>query len=344
MPSTNTVVITVNMVPTITMLPSSNSINIGQSVIYTANIPTGTGTSPFTVDLMYNGNVVATNSILDMSGNSVTLAYTPVDLGTLTFNAIATDTGTTPFYVFNTIPSTITVNPLLTNSISNVVVDVPANTPTSLNYMGANAILTITSSNGMTANVLISNVTTDYTSKPSASSTSFTKLVLLDFSVTNSIPSNVVYSITISIPCGSNAAPYKLYGSTWTALPFTTNTPGCTITFSVPADPVIGIFTSSPIPPPSPTGVSQQTTVSTTTVLTTVSTTIPTTTASTTILPTTTVPTTVPVTQSTTAMTPKLNVTMNLPASISISITIATAIAMGVVYSRTMARGTKRKR
>ena len=231
-----------NSVPVISITPSSSSINIGQSVLYTANIPAGAGIGPFTANLIHNGNVIGTNTISDTSGNSVTFSYTPTALGSLTFNAMAIDNGAVPTYFFNSIDSTITVNPLLTNSVSNVVVSVPANTPTNLDYTSANTILSITSSNSINATVLISNVTSSYTSTPSTSVS--TKLVVLNFSVTNSTPSVVSYSLTVSIPCGSNAAPYKLIGGTWTALPFSSNPAACTITFNVPADPVIGLFSS----------------------------------------------------------------------------------------------------
>ncbi len=238
-------------IPTISITPSSNNIDIGQAITYTANVPAGTGAGPFTVNLVYDGNVVSTNTIPDTSGNSITLSYTPTVLGQLTFNATATDTGTVPAYVFNSASNVITVNPVIPNSTYNFVVSVPSNTETNITYSKANATLSITSSNNVNTNVIISNVTSNYTSTPFVSYTHYSKVVLLNLTMVNSTPSTMVYGLTIGIPCGSNAAPYKLIGSSWHLLNYTSNTAACTITFNVPADPVIGLFTSVYLPPPS---------------------------------------------------------------------------------------------
>ncbi len=238
-------------IPTISITPSSNSIDIGQAITYTANIPSGAGVGPFTVNLVYTGNVVSTNTIPDAGGNSITLSYTPTVLGQLTFNAIATDTGIAPAYVFNSISNVITVNSFIPNSTYNFVVSVPSNTETNITYSKANATLSITSSNNVNTNVIISNVTSNYTSTPFVSYTHFSKVVLLNLTMTNSTPSTMVYALTMGIPCGSNAAPYKLIGSSWHLLNYSSNTAACTISFNVPADPVIGLFTSVYTPPPS---------------------------------------------------------------------------------------------
>ncbi len=111
-------IVTVNQVPTITITASSNSISIGQSITYTANIVGGTG--PFTVNLISNG--VTENSISFAIGGN-TLSYTPIQTGSLTFNAIATDTGTTPFYTFNSLSNTI----IVTSNTPTVTAPSPSN-------------------------------------------------------------------------------------------------------------------------------------------------------------------------------------------------------------------------
>ena len=239
--STNNVVyssglqITVNSQPTITISPSSSSINIGQTVSYTANIPSGIGVGPFTVNLVYNGNAVATNSI-PIGGGTATLAYVPVDIGTLTFNVAAADTGAA--YLFNSISNTIAVTSVLSNSITNVVVTVSSGTSTSLDYTFANTILTITSSNSILANVLITNVTGNYLSTTNPGSI----LVVLNFSATSNTPSTISFTVKMDVPCGTNAAPYKLESGTWVSLPYT-YVAACTVSFTVPSDPTIGLFT-----------------------------------------------------------------------------------------------------
>jgi DNA-binding beta-propeller fold protein YncE len=222
--------------PTITIVPSSSSINIGQSISYTANIPSGLGIGPFTVNLVYNGIEVATNSI-PAGGGSNTLTYTPVDIGTaLAFNAVVTDIGTG--YVFNSVPSTITVTPILSNSIANVIVSVSSGSSTTLDYVPAGTTLTITSSNSILANVLISNVTGNYISTLNPG----TILVALDFNAVSNTPSSISYTMTVNVPCGTNTEPYKLEGGTWTWLSYN-YVAACTISFTVPPDPTVALFT-----------------------------------------------------------------------------------------------------
>ena len=129
------------------------------------------------------------------------------------------------------------------------MVNLPTNTPININYTSAGALLTINSSSGntITVNVLIVNDTSNTTSTPTLIGTTFSKLAVLD--VNSSVTSNVVYGLTIRIPCGSNAAPYKLNATTgdWIAItPFSVNKAACTLSFNIPPDPVIGVFASSP--------------------------------------------------------------------------------------------------
>ena len=106
--------------------------------------------------MIYNGNVVATND--STSSNVVTFLYTPNDLGQLSFSASAVYTSPTQYYLFSSLPSVVAVNPVLTGTAANVVVNIPSNTPVSFNYSEADAVLTVTSSNSVTADVSIADV------------------------------------------------------------------------------------------------------------------------------------------------------------------------------------------
>lgn len=79
--------------PTLTLTASGTAITLGQTVTFTANVPSG-GFGPFTVNLMYDGSTVDTNSITS-PGGSASLKFTPSAAGTFSLNAVATDTGTT---------------------------------------------------------------------------------------------------------------------------------------------------------------------------------------------------------------------------------------------------------
>ncbi|VVB76744.1 Uncharacterised protein [uncultured archaeon] len=243
----------VSNIPVLSIVPSNATINIGQSLSFKVTPFNGFG--PFAINAILGNEVIATNTV--DSGNALVFTYLPSALGSLTFSASATDNGaSTPFLFEST--NTITVKSVLDAPTSNVIVYAPANTVVTLNYTNANVLFSITSSNSVTANVLIDNLTSSYSSTPVASSTNFAKFVVLNFSVTDSVTNNALddatFTVTMDVPCGSNAAPYKLIGSTWTALSFTSNTAACTMTFDIPADPIIGLFTSTAIPASSSTG------------------------------------------------------------------------------------------
>ena len=146
---------------------------------------------------------------------------------------------------------------VLSGHTANVAVTIPSNTPVSVNYTSAGAVLSIksTGSNTITAKVFIANLTASTSTTPSVASTAFTKLLILNLSVNSTgAPSNsITYALTVAYPCGSNAAPYKLNTTTgaWIALNYSKNTTGapasCTMSFTIPPDPVIGVFTSTPV-------------------------------------------------------------------------------------------------
>ena len=244
----------------------------------------------------------------------------------------------------------------LVGSTANVVVTLPSNTPMSVNYTPAGAVLSIKSNGGntITANVLIANLTTSTSSTPRSPSTSFTKLLVLNVSVstnTNAPTNSINYALTVAYPCGSNAAPYKLNATTgaWTALSYSRNTTAapasCTISFTIPPDPIVGLFSSSP----APTGpLNGGTIVVPTTISTTVATTIPTTittvptttilTTVTTTVPTTTIPTTVTTTVPPTTSIPATPVAAPPAANNKLIIAIVVVIAVIVIIVALAAR------
>ncbi len=114
--------VTIGAAPTLTLLtPSATSINHGQSVTYNVLLDGGVG--PYTVNLInVNTNTVVNTIIAPVgygggSGNVVVFGAIVPALGTDTYNVVATDTGTTTPFVFNSIANTINVNaaPTLTS-------------------------------------------------------------------------------------------------------------------------------------------------------------------------------------------------------------------------------------
>ena len=140
----------------------------------------------------------------------------------------------------------------LSGSSAKGSVSLSAGSTNTLNYTSAGALIGISSSSdGVFATVLVTNDTGNFTgtSTPSSSSATFSPVSILNLSLTSNVPGATTYSMTINIPCGSNALPYKYNTTTSTWVPLTvTGSTACTITFNIPADPTIGVFTSTPTP------------------------------------------------------------------------------------------------
>jgi hypothetical protein len=166
-----------------------------------------------------------------------------------------------------TTTNTIIVNNKLSLSaddVANVLVSVPAGTNTVFNYTpttgGAGVSLTIASSNSLplAANVLITdqyNNATLTASPPTNGTMVLTPLTLLDVS-SDLAATDVTYYLTVGYTCGTTVAPYTYNSVTgWTLLTGATyNTANpCSITFPIPADPVVGVFTETTPTPTSPT-------------------------------------------------------------------------------------------
>ncbi len=133
---------------------------------------------------------------------------------------------------------------------ANIPMTLAPNSITHINYTQSGAVLTIKSASGNTVaiNVLLSNLTSSTGSMPTANGTSFSKLLVLDINASSY--NGITYGLTVAYPCGSNTAPYKLNTTTgaWVAIPFSRNAAACTMTFVIPPDPTIGLFTSTPLP------------------------------------------------------------------------------------------------
>lgn len=318
--------ITIHPAPTVSLTPVNPVLDVGQYVTYNAVIPSGVGAGPFTVNLIgSNGATFATNTI-GIGGGSALLSFQATSTTPDTFNIIATDTGTTTPFLFNSISNTITINEdpvlairpsansidvfgnvimsntitlgtqpygpvsyttnapantyaissniitfnaigtfditgtmkdaanfivsntipftvngVITSNTANTVVVLQANVPTNIIFTNTNTVLTLSAINSINVGFFIANVTSTYnTLPPGTISSAF---------VLNSIISNGGNSITsahviAAYPCtfGSNVAPYE-FNTVWSAItPFAVNSAACTVSFTVPADPVYGVF------------------------------------------------------------------------------------------------------
>ncbi|MCW6159897.1 MAG: hypothetical protein LVQ95_02295 [Candidatus Micrarchaeales archaeon] len=139
--------------PAITITPSNNPIDAGQTEIYTFTVTNGVG--PFTIEL-YNitgGHQQGSNVIISAPGGSNTISFPASTTGTFSYNAIVTDLGTSAPYVFNSATNTISINTALTAAST------PLASATSLDIdqsMTVNSVLPTSGTSPYTYNWLVS--------------------------------------------------------------------------------------------------------------------------------------------------------------------------------------------
>ncbi len=108
--TSNTPVININSAPTVTLSPSASSLSPGQTETFTITVNGGTG--PFNA-LLYNitgSKQQGSNVVISSPGGSNTISFVANAVGTFTFNAVVTDTGTTAPFTVNSANSVITVS------------------------------------------------------------------------------------------------------------------------------------------------------------------------------------------------------------------------------------------
>ena len=128
-------------VPTVTISqPSAAVLDSGQSETYSATIYNGIGS--FKVNLLQNGNIIQTNTLIqnglgNVNGNIISFTFTP-PMGTDTYYISANDLGASG-YTFNSLSNTITVysDPTsITNIITPKTMDVGQSIPVSVSVTG----------------------------------------------------------------------------------------------------------------------------------------------------------------------------------------------------------------
>ena len=104
--------IQVNSNPVVNITPASTSLDANQIENYTVSVNGGTG--PFNIELYsITDNVPIGNVIISGPSQSNSISFTTQNAGIITYNAIATDYGTTTPFVFSSQSNAINVNPTL---------------------------------------------------------------------------------------------------------------------------------------------------------------------------------------------------------------------------------------
>ena len=167
--TSNTII--VSNAPTLTISPSNSQLEPNQTETFTVIANGGTG--PFNVEILnVNGSIVeGINTTIALPGGSNEISFPVNGTGKFTYNAIATDTGTTNPLIFNSTANTINVTTqtnltvanftnstiLLANATSIVPVNVALNLPNTINLSGINQSMPFEG-----GSVFISSISTVY--------------------------------------------------------------------------------------------------------------------------------------------------------------------------------------
>lgn len=198
------------------------------------------------------------------SGQATTTVATTTVAPTTTANA----TTTVPAQTTTAVQSTTTVMPSGTVSVTQqnatVTVNVSSSQPYEVSYIPASTSFVITSQQQASVNFTVSNATSSTPPPPS----NYTKLLALNVS-SNSTANTMVYT-TIHYPCSLppvDVAPFILQGGKWVPIiPFTVDSAACTVSFSIPSDPIVSLMevnqskaaSSTTLPPQSTSTVAQR--------------------------------------------------------------------------------------
>ncbi len=231
----------------LSITPNLTSINAGQSVSLISQASGGSGIYSYGAyysnapSYMVIGNIITFNAI-----GTFSISQNVIDSA----NEMATGS------------TTITVNQTLSGFPSNIIVNVTANTPTNIVLEDPIGFLSIISPSNTALGVTFLNYTSNSAISPltSNSTDTFTKLEVFLLNVTSAPPVNgIVVDVNLYYACGTSVAPYvyNLASGTWSAAIPTTSTINastCDIMFSVPADPIFGMYSYAPTSTSSPGG------------------------------------------------------------------------------------------
>ncbi|MFI5412404.1 MAG: hypothetical protein ACHQX1_00760 [Candidatus Micrarchaeales archaeon] len=255
--------------------PSSNAIVQGGTIIVSTVETGGTAPYTYTFTLVNASSITAVQNSVVYNGNYT--AFTISTNGTYRVIVSVKDSASNPQIVRSYYSNTITVGGTHTTSTTTTTIP-PATTtysttvkastgaPGSVIFTDSNTILQIFTSatTQETFNVIITNIT----STPPAQLTGFKPLVVLNVNVTQY--AGVTVNITTTLPCSTDftkIAPYiyNSISSSWQPITTVLIDPStCSVTSTIPVDPVYAIFESVP-PPTTSTTTSIATTSSSTT-------------------------------------------------------------------------------
>jgi len=213
-------------------------VNSGLSKTNTSVIKWATQGSPGTYTLTFSN---AGNS--NYTGNSITetlIVQQPA--------SGSVSSSPPPVVITTTIPVTTTIPRIVKHIVNistssyNSLLNI-STTPFTLNYSNENIILKLTSNSltGINTTIAISNATSiakNMTNK------NYTKLAAFNFNSSQNISINATYTYNCNL---NNVSAFELVNNSWTKISSVVNASACTLSFAIPSDPIIGIFSYKPI-------------------------------------------------------------------------------------------------
>lgn len=219
------------------------------------------------IDVLYSfvfGNAGNGNYVANTLDTSLTL-YIPAAAGGGSGGGGGGGPAPTSTTVSSTTPTTATTTVATAPAANNTVnTTISSSAPVLLNLTSAGATVAIfTSSPGSSpVTASVSNVTSTAPSAPAG----YTLVDALNVNITTD--ANVTENVTMAYPCGtpqSDIMPFIYKNGSWSAItPFSIDAAKCTVTFALPKDPIVALFSSAPVTTTAVTTTVPKTTVTTT--------------------------------------------------------------------------------
>ncbi|MEM4098125.1 MAG: hypothetical protein QXS81_05520 [Candidatus Micrarchaeaceae archaeon] len=225
-----------------------------QSKITWSETEAPAGTYAFTFSNPGNSNYTA-NSI----STKLVILYPPSGV-----SSVQQTTTTTVTTVSTTATTTIPAVIQVTGSSAKISKTISAALPVLINFTNEKAIINVytTSSASVPVNVSVANVTSTAPAAPA----NYTLINALNVSISTN--ATISSNVTIAYPCSTPAtsiAPFIYENGTWNPITkFFANPVTCTVSFAMPKDPIVGIFSKTVTTTVSTTLTTTQTTVPTT--------------------------------------------------------------------------------
>jgi hypothetical protein len=247
-PSTKTVISKTSY--TQSELPATITLSNEEAELnFVCSFNVGSSTYKYSNDTYGLGFGTICNKNYTVYGGSYTMIYSKVNTSSSVSTVSTTSTTPTTSTSSTTIPNITQINTSKTislNTTNNIEIGSNNNTKLITTSKTISILLHNPQQSAVYAVVLIKNLTN---SKLIPTLKNQTELSAFDINVSST--QNVSISVALKYSCNINSnsvAPYILQNNTWDAItPFSINSTSCAISFSIPSDPIVALFSNNSI-------------------------------------------------------------------------------------------------